>query len=307
MIPLIIVAGPTGVGKTSAAIDLARAISAEIVSADAMAVYRQMDIGTAKPTPEERALVPHHLVDVADPDEDYDAARFASEASASAAEIDSRGRPVVVAGGTGLYLKALLYGLIEEGRSDPAVREDLKRELAEIGGQELHARLSALDPEAASKIHVNDSYRTVRALEIIRLTGRPVSESRASHGFSRPLYRHLFFCLGGGREELYARIEKRVGVMMEQGLLEEVRGLLDRGYGPDLKSMRSIGYRHMAEHLTGLCSLEDAVARLATDTRRLAKRQLTWFKAVPGVIWISPGDTAILIEKAREHLDRSPD
>lgn len=302
MIPLIIVAGPTGVGKTSAAIEIAKALSAEIVSADAMAVYRYMDIGTAKPTPAERAAAVHHLIDVADPDEDYDAARFAAEATRAINDISAKGRPVVVAGGTGLYLKALLYGLIEEGASDPAVKEALKRELAELGHEALHARLSALDPEAAARIHVNDSYRTVRALEIISLTGRPVSESRASHGFSRPLYRHLFFCINDDREILYARIEKRVQRMMEEGLLEEVKGLMERGYGPELKSMRSIGYRHMAEVLSGVSSLDDAVTRLSTDTRRLAKRQLTWFKAVPGVVWAAPGDAAKMAEAAKRHL-----
>lgn len=302
MIPLIIVAGPTGVGKTAAAIEIARAISAEIVSADAMAVYRYMDIGTAKPTKAERGAVPHHLIDVADPDEDYDAARFAAEAGRAIGEIHGRGRAVVVAGGTGLYLKSLLYGLFDEGAKDPAVRESLKQELIELGPEALHARLAALDPAAAERIHVNDSYRTLRALEVISATGRPVSESRASHGFSRPLYRHLFFCINDDREALYARIERRVAAMMEAGLLGEVRGLLARGFSPELKSMRSIGYRHMAEALTGVSSLENAVTRLCTDTRRLAKRQLTWFKAVPGVVWVSPGDTALMIEMAARHI-----
>ncbi|MBI5845813.1 MAG: tRNA (adenosine(37)-N6)-dimethylallyltransferase MiaA [Deltaproteobacteria bacterium] len=302
MIPLIIVAGPTGVGKTAAAIEIARALSAEIVSADAMAVYRYMDIGTAKPTKAEREAAPHHLIDVADPDEDYDAARFAAEAARAIGDISAKGRPVVVAGGTGLYLKALLYGLFDEGAKDPAVRENLKQELAELGPEALHARLESLDPATAAKIHVNDSYRTVRALEVISATGRPVSESRASHGFSRPLYRHLFFCINDDREALYERIERRVAAMMEAGLLDEVRGLLARGCGPELKSMRSIGYRHMVEALTGVSSLTDAVTRLCTDTRRLAKRQLTWFKAVPGLVWVSPGDTALMIEMAARHI-----
>ncbi len=301
---VVVVAGPTGVGKTALSIEVARAVGGEIISADAVAVYRHLDVGSAKPTAEERAQVPHHLVDAADPGEDYDAARFAREAGAAAEDILGRGRAVVLAGGTGLYIKAFLYGLIPEGESDPALREALREEARQLGVKALHERLSLLDPATAARVHENDAYRIVRALEIMARTGRPVSASRGAHAFARPLWDALFLHLNLERGELYRRIEERVDRMMAEGLLEEVRDLLDRGYGPDLKSMRSIGYRHMADVILGRVGLNDAVALLKRDTRRLAKRQNTWFRAVPGALRTDPGDAGAAVLLARRHFSQ---
>ncbi|MEW5733696.1 MAG: tRNA (adenosine(37)-N6)-dimethylallyltransferase MiaA [Thermodesulfobacteriota bacterium] len=300
--PVIIIAGPTAAGKTGAAVRLCQEISGEVISADAMAVYRYMDVGTAKPTVQERAAVPHHLVDVADPDEDFDAARYSRMAREAATGILARGKLPVVAGGTGLYIKTMLHGLFSRGESDPKVRDALRREAEERGPAALHERLAGLDPVAAARIHPNDAFRIVRALQIIETTGKPITAQQKDHGFAETPYRPLYLFLCPDRDVLYRRISERVDRMMEAGFLAEVEGLLSRGYGRDLKAMQSIGYRQLAAHLAGETSLEDAVMLIKRDTRRFAKRQITWFSAAPEAVRADPGDHERIRELAREHL-----
>jgi tRNA dimethylallyltransferase len=303
-LPIVVIAGPTGAGKTGLAIELAARFDAQIISADAVAVYRGMDIGTAKPDHEERSRIPHHLIDILNPDEPYDAARFAGDVSAIIQNLAKEGKNAFVVGGTGLYIKALLYGLMEKGRSDKTVRDRLRCELEQKGAKAMHERLAALDPAAAQRIHVNDAFRIVRAMEICELTGRPAAALRDEHGFSRPRYRALFFCLKLDRQTLYGRINRRVEQMVAQGLVGEVRSLMDKGCGPELKSMQAIGYRHMVRHVLGEISLDEAVSLTQRDTRRFAKRQLTWFAAMPGITWVEPDKAELMAELIAAHLNK---
>ncbi len=298
---LLVLSGPTASGKTGAAIALARRFSLEIVNADSMQVYRGMDVGTAKPTAAERAAAPHHMIDVANPDEDYNAGRFVAEAETAIRDILGRGRLPLVAGGTGLYIRALLKGL-DPLPADPAVRALLSRRWETEGRAALHEELRAIDPRAAGKIHPADKVRVVRALEIAAIAGHPPSELRVSWG-AGGRYRVLFLALDPGRESMYARIDRRVDAMLRNGLVEEVRRLLSRGYGPDLKSMGALGYRHVAAHLLDGVSLGETVAAMKRDTRRYAKRQMTWLLREPEVRWIS-GDSHVesASEMARKFL-----
>jgi tRNA dimethylallyltransferase len=290
--------GPTAVGKTAVSLTLAQGVGAEIVGADSLQVYRELDIGTAKPTSAERARVPHHLIDVADPPEPYDAARYALEGRTVLADLHRRGVPPLVVGGTGLYLKALLSGLFTEGSPVAAVRQGLRRELERLGLSELHRRLAGLDPATAARLHPHDTYRVLRALEVIAATGRPVSQLMEAHGFKDRPYRVLKLGLNLPREELYDRIEARTESMLAQGWLGEVEGLLSR-YPPHLKPLNAIGYRHLVNYLTGRWSREEALELLRRDTRRYAKRQLTWFKSDPEVRWFQPEQTGEMLEMLR--------
>ncbi|SHK27793.1 tRNA dimethylallyltransferase [Desulfatibacillum alkenivorans DSM 16219] len=288
---IVVIAGPTGVGKSASTLPLAREFGGEIISADAVSVYRCLDIGAAKPGMEERRLVPHHMIDVVDPDEDFDANIYAAQARAIAQSLHASGKRVFVDGGTGFYIKALLHGLFTEGRSDPELRESLRRDAVQLGSHALHDRLKELDPPSAKRIHPNDAYRITRALEICILTGKPASAQQAAHGFEESPYDVLFFCLHRDRKILYQRTDQRVDQMLALGLEQEVRGLLKKGYGPELKSMQSIGYRHMCQYMAGELNYEDAVTLMKRDTRRLAKRQMTWFKAYPEIRWMAPDET----------------
>lgn len=285
---LIIIAGPTGAGKTDVAIELAEQFGAEIISADSMQVYRYMDIGTAKPSKEQRARVGHHLIDVADPDEDFSAARFRRMAGTAISRLHQEGRPIFVAGGTGLYIKALTRGLFGGKEHDPAVREQLRKEAKSLGLELLYERLQGVDPETAQRIGPNDRYRIIRALEVHLVTGKAISDHHKAHGFHRVRYRTLKIGLGADRETLYSRIDGRVELMLKSGLVDEVKWLLAHGYHSGLKSMRSIGYRHVADYLEGRLSWEETVRLFKRDTRRYAKRQLTWFRADPEIIWMDP-------------------
>lgn len=283
-----VLVGPTAVGKTAVALDLAEALGAEIVNADSMQVYRELDIGTAKPTRAERARVPHHLVDAADPDEPYDAARYAREGRAVIDALHRRGVPPLVAGGTGLYLKALLAGLFHQEEAVRAVRPRLARELADRGLPTLYERLAYLDPATARRLAPGDTYRILRALEVVEATGRPLSELHAAHGFQDRPYDTLKIGLDLPREELYRRIEARVDHMVAQGWLEEVRRLLRR-YPPEIKPLQALGYRHLVAVVQGRLTPAEAIEQTKTETRRYAKRQLTWFRADPEVRWFAPG------------------
>jgi tRNA dimethylallyltransferase len=302
---IIVICGPTGIGKTSTAIGIAKALNGKIISADSMQVYRYMDIGTAKPTLEERQEAHHDLIDVADPDEDFDAARFSALADGFIKEYQRDGFVPVVAGGTGLYIKSLVSGLFRARPVDSAVVERLEREADEMGTAIMHERLVLVDPKAADRIHPNDRFRILRALEIFATTGKPISEYHAAHGFADQPYRVLKIGLSMDRELLYQRINKRVDLMIEQGLLGEVESLISMGYSPSLKSMGSLGYRHMADYLKGQFTFDEAVTLLKRDTRRYAKRQMTWFRADSDIQWFEPGDVDAVIEKAVNFLNET--
>lgn len=304
--PVVVVTGPTASGKSGLAVELALRFEGEIVNADSMQVFRFMDIGTAKPGPEARARVPHHLYDVVSPNEDYSAGRYAQEARAAAERIHERGRVVFLTGGTGLYIRAFLEGLVETGRADRVLRDRLEAEqlraAAEGDPTRLHRRLAEFDPDAADRIHPNDVRRTVRALEILQQSGRPASSMRAAHGFADRPFRVLHLALDPGREALAARIDRRCGAMIEAGLLREVRGLRERGFGPDLRPMQAIGYRHIQPVVDGSDTLVNAVEAMKTDTKRFARRQRTWLRAVPEAVWLDPGDSASVFQNVERFL-----
>lgn len=303
--PLVVVCGPTGIGKTSVAIDMALAFGGEIVGADSMQIYRHMDIGTAKPTPEERKAVRHHLVDIIDPDIPFDAARYAETARPIIAQLHGAGILPLVTGGTGLYIKALTQGIFQARPADPGVRDHLRRESESLGAPVLHERLRRVDPAAARRLHPHDAFRIVRALEIFETTGKTISEYHAEHRFAEAPYSVLRVGLEMEREALYDRINRRVEAMLDAGLADEVRKLLNMGYGPDLKAMGSIGYRHMVDFLEGRSSREEAVRTLQRDTRRYAKRQFTWFRKDPRVRWFAPDAAEAIRAEIKNFLQPS--
>jgi len=299
---LLVLSGPTASGKTAAAVDLARRLPLEIVSADSMQVYRGMDIGTAKPTHDERREVPHHLVDVADPDESYSAGRFVEEASAAIREIRSRGRVPMLSGGTGMYLRAMIRGL-DPPPSDDRIREMLRIRWEREGGASMYERLRQTDPETAAKVPPGDRVRILRALEIGEIAGKPASALRTSWKRERKPHRVLFLALHADRDALHRRIDERVDGMIRRGLVEEVRELLSRGYGPGTGSMGAIGYRHILGHLLEGIALERAVREMKRDTKRYAKRQRTWLDAERDVRWVESGSpTGTLEEIAKKFL-----
>lgn len=284
--PILIIAGPTAVGKTDASILLARRLGAEIVSADSMQIYRGMDIGTAKPSAEERRLVYHHMIDIVAPDQPYSVGDYLRDARATIDGILSSGGVPIVVGGTGLYIRALTRGLFHGPPADLDLRERLLRREAEGESGTLYADLVKVDPEAAIKIHPNDLRRTVRALEVYYLRDRKLSEFQREHAFGDKPYRFTMLFLVRSRKELYPRIERRVDRMIEGGLEAEVRTLLDRGYPADLVSMQGLGYKQFIDHFLGRTSRDEAVALLKRDTKRYAKRQFTWFRREPDAVWV---------------------
>jgi len=289
--PTLALVGPTAVGKTALSLTLAERFSCEIVGLDSMQVYRHMDIGTAKATAEERARVRHHLIDVVNPDEDYHVARYVLEAEEAMAGIRARGGIPLLVGGTGLYLKGLRQGLFEGPKAPEAVRLALRQRLKEEGRVVLFAELEKRDPDSAARIHINDTQRLLRALEIYQATGRPWSEHLREHASrANPAARMLIIGLACDREELYQRINLRVERMISDGLSAEVEKLLSLGYDSSLKPMQAIGYRHMLKFTQGEWTWNEALEILARDTRRYAKRQMTWFGNTPEVHWFSPGE-----------------
>ena len=287
---ILVICGPTGIGKTAAAIRLATRLRGQIIGADSMQIYRHMDIGTAKPTSEEQAAVQHHMIDVVDPDAPFDAARYATMASDCIQQLVEASRLPVVAGGTGLYIKALLHGLFDARPHDPQARQELETRAAGHGLAQLYAKLQRDDPASAKRIHPNDRFRIIRALETLETVGRPLSELQRRHGFAEKHFNAFKIGLTIDRERLYTRINQRVEAMIAEGLLAEVQSLLERGYGADLKPMQAIGYRHMVDYLAGKKPWEGTIHLMKRDTRRYAKRQFTWFKSDPEIVWTSPED-----------------
>ena len=267
-----------------------------------MQVYRRMEIGTAKPTAKEQALVRHHLIDVVEPDEPFDASRYCETARQVVAGLHSRGVLPVVAGGTGLYIKALLYGVFQAHPPDPLVRQQLQNEAEQGGSEEMHRRLADIDPEAARRIHPNDTFRIVRALETLEVTGETITAHQNRHRFQDSPYRALTIGLHMDRDALYERINARVDAMLRAGFAEEVQGLLAAGFSPGLKSMQSLGYRHMVAYLDGSLQWAEAARTMKRDHRRYAKRQLTWFRANPEITWTDPEQLSDLYGAIEEFI-----
>jgi len=302
---ILVIAGPTASGKSALALELARRVDGEIVNADSMQLYRGMDIGTAKPTPEQRAEIPHHLIDVADPGQPFSAADFAEAADAAIRGIDSRGKRTIVVGGTGLYIRALLKGLVDSPNDGGEIRQGLRAEARERGNQAMWEELRLVDPQLAERIHPNNLVRILRALEVFRLTGTPLSRYQQAHGFSGQRYRNLQIGIRVERPLLYSRIDQRVNRMLELGLLQEVQQLLNDGYSPETKAMRAIGYKEMTAYLAGVCSLEEAIRLIKRDTRHYAKRQLTWFNTDKDILWLEyPAEFDTILKHAIEFFEQ---
>lgn len=281
MNPLIILAGPTAVGKTELSLQLAQRLEAEIISADSMQVYKRMDIGTAKPSLEERKAVPHHLIDLVEPNQDFSVADYQKCFEQTVASIYAKGKLPLLTGGTGLYIRACIQGFnLEPGEPLPDLRKKLKEEAEQYGPDYIHQRLVKVDPVAAAKIHPNDVRRVIRALEVFQNTGVPISQLQQKKN-SRFKYNVIYLFLNRERDELYRRIELRVDRMISEGLVEEVHSLLESGFSPQLKSMQSLGYKQICSYLQQEISLEEAIASIKQETRHYAKRQLTWFRKEP--------------------------
>ncbi|MEN6321444.1 MAG: tRNA (adenosine(37)-N6)-dimethylallyltransferase MiaA [Syntrophaceae bacterium] len=297
---LIVIIGPTAVGKTEVAIKMAREWGAEIISADSMQIYRFMDIGTAKPSVEERSLVSHHLIDVVNPDQQFNAAIFIELANRIIKKLHDQKKPVFVVGGTGLYVKTLLGGLFQGPNANEELRTLYKQELRQFGKDYLYEKLKKRDEKAADQIDKNDVVRIIRALEVLDLCGESIVEKQKAHNFGCNLYDCIKIGLMLERSELYKRIDQRTDTMIQDGLVDEVQGLLSLGFEENLKPMQSLGYKHIACYLKGKCSCEDAVRLIKRDTRHYAKRQMTWFCKDQEIEWFNPAD----IDAVRKKIDQ---
>ena len=294
---LPVICGPTAVGKTALALQLAEAFDGEIISADSRQVFRLMDIGTAKPTLEEQQRAKHHLIDVAWPDEEFHAAHFLAHAEPLVKDILQRNKRPFLVGGTGLYIKAFTEGLLDAPSADQAFRDHLQGRAEKEGRSVLHAELAKVDPESAARLHPNDLIRIVRALEVYEQSGKPLSSLQDDHGFKGQPYRTIKICLHMDRDALYQRINQRAKVMFEEGLLEEAESLLKAGYDPALKTLRTIGYRQAFALLSGAMTYEQALESLQQATRRYAKQQLTWFRKDKSMIWLESSADFVTIRK----------
>lgn len=289
--PLIILTGPTAVGKTSLSIKLAKELNTEIVSADSMQVYKSMDIGTAKITKEEMEGIPHHLIDIIEPDVNFNVCDFKTEACKAIDSIHKKGKIPLVVGGTGFYIKALLYDTDFDIQEDNTqIRSDLEAELNHMGVDYMHDKLASIDPKSAKTIHKNNTKRVLRAIEYFMLNNKPISEHNEIMNEKESPYNFIYFVLNDTREKLYERIGYRVDQMLKQGLLKEINELQSRGLNNTHTSMQAIGYKEILEYVDNLVSFEDAVENLKKDTRHLAKRQLTWFRNQKEITWINKPD-----------------
>jgi len=306
--PLIILTGPTAVGKTALSIGLAKAVDGEIISADSMQVYRKMNIGTAKIQQSEMQGVRHHLIDILDPGEDFNVVLFKKYALEAMKDIYNRGKIPVVVGGTGFYIQALLYDInFEDNDNDMSYREELQTLAAEHGNSYIHDMLAGVDPESAEKIHENNVKRVIRALEFYKKTGTKISEHNEAESQKESPYNFEYFVLNDDRQKLYDRIDRRIDIMLEDGLLDEVRSLVDEGYSRDLVSMQGLGYKEMIDYIQERYTLDEAVYTLKRDTRHFAKRQVTWFKREKQVTWVNKNEfdseadiLSFMIERLRE-------
>jgi tRNA dimethylallyltransferase len=300
---VIILQGPTGVGKTEVAFWLAEQFPIEIINADSLQVYRHLDIGTSKPAPDEQQAVPHHLLSIINPDEEFSAAQFKDRARSAITEIISRDALPLVVGGTGLYIRALTRGLCATPGKNEDLRSELREKAQREGTESMFKLLQEKDPLAAQRINPNDLFRIIRALEVFYLTGVPISRHQSAHGFQDIPFETLKLGLMRDRKELYQRIEKRVDQMTGSGLLQEVQSVLKRGYGSQLKALQSIGYKQMVSFLDRRSSWEEAVSQMKRDTKRFAKRQLTWFRRDPEIDWILlPDELSTVATKIKNFL-----
>jgi tRNA dimethylallyltransferase len=286
-IPIIV--GPTAVGKSDVALELALKINGEVISADSRQIYKYLDIATSKPTKEMRNKIPHHIIDIIEPDKDYNAGRFSKDAEKAIKDIFERNKQPIIVGGTGLYIRALVDGLSEELGCDEEIRDNLKKEMEKNGREALYNRLKKIDPEAAGKISVNDTQRIIRYLEIYEITGMPVSRLWKEQKLKKSDYEYKFIGLNRDRDILYDRINKRVDRFFEDGLLDEVQGLLKKGYDLNSPGMNTLGYKEVIQYLQGDFDLEEAKRLIKRNTRHYAKRQMTWFKKDTRVCWIDMG------------------
>ena len=314
--PLVVLLGPTAVGKSRVAVQVAKVFGTEVLTADSRQVYRGMNIGTDKPMLEEQQGVPHRLIDLADPDESFNTGWYRRLALAEIDRLYHERRIPFVVGGTGLYIRTLVRGLCSAPEADPVLREELQQLSRHQGAGALYAELSRVDPATASRLHPNDESKIIRAVEVYRLTGRPVSVMHQEHGFQEAPFRTLLIGLQRDRAVLYRNIEQRIDWQLAHGMVEETRALLDRGYGRQLGSMKGLGYRQVAAYLCHDYAYEEMVYRFKRDTRHFAKRQLTWFRKEPGVVWLSipeqqdlaqtVGQVVELIEQFLHGLEQPP-
>jgi tRNA dimethylallyltransferase len=288
--PLVVLLGPTAVGKSRVAMQVAKHFTTEILTADSRQVYRGMDIGTDKPTAEERHSVPHRLLDLVDPDETFNAGWYQRAALEEIQRLYAADRLPFVVGGTGLYIRALVRGLCPAPQANPLVRADLKKLRIQEGRDGLYTELKRVDPETAARLHPNDESKVMRALEVYRLSGRLMSKMHDEHRFQETSFSSLLIGLQRTTETLYRRIEERIDWQLTHGMIEETRSLLDRGYGRELGSLKGLGYRHISAYLAKECDYAEMVRRFKRDTRRFAKRQMTWFRKESGIHWFSIGE-----------------
>lgn len=289
--PLIILTGPTAVGKTSLSISLAKAVDGEIISADSMQVYKYMDIGTAKITPEEMGGVPHYLISEFSPDEEFNVVKFQQYAKSYIKSIHEKNKIPILVGGTGFYIQAVLYDIdFEENEMDSSYRNELEQLAKTKGSDYLHELLADLDPKSGEAIHPNNTKRIIRALEYIKQTGEPISVHNEEQSKKESPYNYRYFVLNKDRSKLYEAINQRVDIMIEKGLVDEVKGLMTMDYTKNLVSMQGLGYKEIINYLEGNCSFNDAIEILKRDTRHYAKRQLTWFKREKDIIWVNKDD-----------------
>lgn len=309
--PLIILTGPTAVGKTKASIALAKAINGEIISADSMQVYKYMDIGSAKIRPDEMQDVKHYLIDELEPHEEFHVVKFQEMAKQAIEDIYAKNKIPIVVGGTGFYIQALLYDIdFTESDEDTTYRQELESLAKENGAEYLHELLKKVDPTSANTIHANNVKRVIRALEFYKQTGKKISEHNERERQKESPYEFCYFVLNDDREHLYNRINQRIDQMLEEGLIDEVKGLKDKGYTKDMVSMQGLGYKEILNYLNGECTLEEAIYTLKRDTRHFAKRQLTWFRRERDVIWIPKDEFAYnenailqtMLEKIKERI-----
>lgn len=289
--PLIILSGPTSVGKTELSISLAKAINGEIISADSMQVYKHMDIGTAKIKPHEMGGIPHYLIDELEPDDEFNVVRFQEFAKQYMSMVYEKNKIPIIVGGTGFYIQAVLYDIdFTSTPTDCSYRTELELLLQEHGSEYLHDILKEVDPESAKAIHPNNSKRVIRALEFLKQTGTRISEHNEEQRDRQSPYQYCYFVLNKDRAKLYESINQRVDIMLKEGLVEEVAALRQQGYHRDLVSMQGLGYKEIYAYLEGECTLEEAIYILKRDTRHFAKRQITWFKRERDVIWVNKDD-----------------